>query len=1008
MISPPKNPVRHLRIRFLTLIPSAALWLIVTLAAAAQPVASGVNVDVTGENSVRASAAPITGATPDMQPLLQRSRYGADFRYVFTGLPTEAPVSVELGFAETEASGPGQRVFQVDINGRRIVSRMDVFKAAGGRNRAVVRQISQTPNRGVFDIRFQGLTGEAMVSYIRLHNSEIDYLVSVKPGDGPIIPSGPASWNPETGEIYQADGKANWLSGVPFGGLGTGKFEILPNGAFANFTINNSWDDPLSRPGGTFVSIAAKSVSGGGTGRLLQVREPGGIIGPGSPIRTPASVVYRGLFPFAEWFFKDESLPILVRMNSFSPLIPHNEADSALPAAVVSVDVENPRRKPVSVAIALSWENIIGRGGSKRAGDLYDVYPRLRHTDAGTSGVLGIHMTADSEPASQRPQTFMGGVFIGVETSRTYVTRSIRWNPRGGAIPWWGQFSRNLRLDRRSKTPGDWRGQLKPGEAASASICATINLGPGERRQVPFVISWYNPKIVTAAGAESPAYADRFASAVGVAGYVYANLSRLRGETAEWHSLVQKSNLPEWLKARLVNSLFPMVSNSINMAGGRFSMLESPEDRDGMLGGMEFQPAAVSFPATMFPGLYRALLDGFGAAQTPLGGIPSSAGNIHDGTETTGPQYARLASGDATNAWMLLSVQHALANGERERLKAMLPALGRATAFLAASDRDGDNLPEGQSFCDSQTTASGSFVYTSSNYLAALRALIATAERVSDKTTVGDYTSQFDRAREEFLKKFRRGGELYARTNQNGINALALAGDLSVRAAGLPPIFAEDFALTATRALLAVCTDRFRPAAATETDTLGRPASPKTLLPLIDAFLGCEAIALGDVDAGLGVLRRSLDALYESGRNPWGQSLVSETPGGKPVALRSTMAAMAAWNALFALSGVTFDHTSETLTFRPRVPSSCRGELHIPVFTPAFWGWLDYNDRATTANLTIVKVFPEYGDVHIRRIVYGYGPDGGAQAEWVPAAPMAVAPDKVLPLIRPRISLILE
>ena len=39
------------------------------------------------------------------------------------------------------------------------------------------------------------------------------------------------------------------LSGVPLGGIGAGKFELLPNGLFNSFTFLNNWSCPLNGRG---------------------------------------------------------------------------------------------------------------------------------------------------------------------------------------------------------------------------------------------------------------------------------------------------------------------------------------------------------------------------------------------------------------------------------------------------------------------------------------------------------------------------------------------------------------------------------------------------------------------------------------------------------------------------------------------------------------------------------------------------------------------------------------
>lgn len=76
---------------------------------------------------------------PPDQSVLRSDRYGA-CTYRFSGLGPGAWQTVNLYFAEAYFPGPGQRVFDVRANGADILKDFDIFQAAGGANRAVLRQ----------------------------------------------------------------------------------------------------------------------------------------------------------------------------------------------------------------------------------------------------------------------------------------------------------------------------------------------------------------------------------------------------------------------------------------------------------------------------------------------------------------------------------------------------------------------------------------------------------------------------------------------------------------------------------------------------------------------------------------------------------------------------------------------------------------------------------------------------------------------------------------------------
>lgn len=67
------------------------------------------------------------------QAVYQSERY-VPFTYVLTGLVADAPYTVNLHFAETYWTAVGQRIFNVVINGKPVLTNLDVFKTAGGKD----------------------------------------------------------------------------------------------------------------------------------------------------------------------------------------------------------------------------------------------------------------------------------------------------------------------------------------------------------------------------------------------------------------------------------------------------------------------------------------------------------------------------------------------------------------------------------------------------------------------------------------------------------------------------------------------------------------------------------------------------------------------------------------------------------------------------------------------------------------------------------------------------------
>ena len=90
----------------------------------------------------------VTGVTnPAPQAVYQTKRTGMNgvgFTYVIPQLKAGGTYNVRLHFAESTATGIGQRLFNVAINGTTVLSNFDVFATAGAAFKAVIKEFITT------------------------------------------------------------------------------------------------------------------------------------------------------------------------------------------------------------------------------------------------------------------------------------------------------------------------------------------------------------------------------------------------------------------------------------------------------------------------------------------------------------------------------------------------------------------------------------------------------------------------------------------------------------------------------------------------------------------------------------------------------------------------------------------------------------------------------------------------------------------------------------------------
>jgi predicted alpha-1,2-mannosidase len=88
------------------------------------------------------SAVDVSAANAAPEGVYQSERFGKDFTYTFA-VPKGRQYHVRLHFAEVFDNGARQRVEDIEINGRPVLKDFDIFAAAGGMDKAVVKDFGR-------------------------------------------------------------------------------------------------------------------------------------------------------------------------------------------------------------------------------------------------------------------------------------------------------------------------------------------------------------------------------------------------------------------------------------------------------------------------------------------------------------------------------------------------------------------------------------------------------------------------------------------------------------------------------------------------------------------------------------------------------------------------------------------------------------------------------------------------------------------------------------------------
>jgi peptidoglycan/xylan/chitin deacetylase (PgdA/CDA1 family) len=139
-----------------------------------------------GTSSATISTAGVTNPAPQAVYQSQRGGFPYNgFSYTFTGLATGLLYTVRLHFAEIYSSTDGGHTFYVSINGQRVLDHFDVFAAAGGANKALVKEFQANADAsGKMLIYFP--TDTSACSGIEILNSSIPVAINDRTWKGPV------------------------------------------------------------------------------------------------------------------------------------------------------------------------------------------------------------------------------------------------------------------------------------------------------------------------------------------------------------------------------------------------------------------------------------------------------------------------------------------------------------------------------------------------------------------------------------------------------------------------------------------------------------------------------------------------------------------------------------------------------------------------------------------------------------------------------------------------------
>lgn len=760
---------------------------------------------------------------------------------------------------------------------------------------------------------------------------------------------------------YNSDDKLG--SGVPLGGIGAGKVEIFPDGTYANFTHQNNWDSPLgpdaspgtgpgvidARVGHHFAVWARRHVSadaglsGGaapGDGvpvvRLLQTADVAGL-------PRVERIDYEGVYPFAKLDYTDSRVPVRVRLEALSPIVPGDSRLSAMPAALFVFHVTNTDSLAASdVAIMATARNTVG---SWNVG-------RFNRVVTG-SEMAGVLFCVDS-PLPCDPRA--GTVCLATTRAAGKISCELAWNLKT-ADPFsltlsnedlapWSIFAESGRLSLDlgpAPAPADHSATTSDvvggeGIELGAALCVSATLGPGETRSIPFALAWHMPQ--THFG---HVYEHDYDDASLVASVALGRLDDIREGADLWESCLASGTacnppftpamadmlatpampdqpgmsaaagihssrplLPVWLDDALRNNLYVLSSGSWWDRDGRFALFEA--SRTCQLMSTVDVLYYASIPVSWcYPDLQESCITQIAAAQRDDGYIPHDLGRGRidypsDGT-TSPPRWKDLCP-----KFILMAYRDYLWWGGKPLLDTVYTAAKRAMLWEMGTDADDDGLPdnEGADQTFDNWSFHGANSYTSSIYLASLLACERMAHAAGDIEFAGECCRAFTRGQRSFERQLWNGRFYRAVATESTCTVGQLNGQWYAHLLGLGYILPPAHVTSSVRTMLDTNGSASEYGAVNSAFPDGRADRANShsgnVWPGETYALAALAIYEGLVDEGLKLARKTWSNIAYRIRNPWDQPDVINSLTGQYGFGDHYMRNMGIWALAFALA----------------------------------------------------------------------------------------------------------
>jgi uncharacterized protein (DUF608 family) len=285
-----------------------------------------------------------------------------------------------------------------------------------------------------------------------------------------------------------------------------------------------------------------------------------------------------------------------------------------------------------------------------------------------------------------------------------------------------GHATADVQAETSTDGPGD-TAAARFGKKLLGAVSRSVDLAPGDSAEVAFIFAWHFPNLKLAhVGRPGRRYATRFADAAAVAEHLAANFDDLAGTTRRWVDTWYDSTLPYWLLDRTMANTGTLATNTCFLfENGRFYGWEGVACCAGTCAHVWHYAQA---PGRLFPQIEcrtREMVD-YGLGFRENGAIAYRTGQA--------PMTHHADDGQCGRILGMLR-EHQM-SADDAFLRRLWPKVKQSIEFMIARDPNHDGILDGAQPNTLDAAWYGEVSFTSSLYLAALRAGAAMAREMGD------------------------------------------------------------------------------------------------------------------------------------------------------------------------------------------------------------------------------------------------------------------------------------